>query len=79
MGSANMSQEYKCSGTMILVLIFLLQIFSFIRSDNVLMVIGGQYFNASSREHDMVTSVEVIGQSKSCQVTRCKFSCANST
>ena len=32
------------------------------------MVIGGQNFNASSREHDMVHQVEVLGRDKTCEV-----------
>ena len=36
--------------------------------ENVLMVIGGQNFNASSREHDMVYQVELLGQDKTCEV-----------
>ena len=32
------------------------------------MVLGGQYFNASSRLHDMVHQVEVLGARGSCQV-----------
>lgn len=32
------------------------------------MVIGGQYFNVSSREHDMVRQVEVIGAKKTCEI-----------
>ena len=37
--------------------------------DNVLMVIGGQYFNATTRLHDMVHQVEVLGPHGSCEVT----------
>ena len=37
--------------------------------DNVLMVIGGQYFNATTRLHDMVHQVEVLGPRGSCEVT----------
>ena len=33
------------------------------------MVIGGQYFNASSRLHDMVAQVEVVGPRSSCLVS----------
>ena len=33
------------------------------------MVIGGQNFNASSREHDMVHQVELLGRDKTCEVT----------
>ena len=32
------------------------------------MVIGGQFFNTSTRDHDMVPQVEVLGREKSCQV-----------
>ena len=32
------------------------------------MVLGGQFFNASSRLHDMVSEVEVLGARGSCQV-----------
>ena len=38
------------------------------RGENVLMVLGGQFFNASSRLHDMVHQVEVLGPRASCQV-----------
>ena len=33
-----------------------------------MMVLGGQFFNASSRLHDMVDQVEVVGTRTSCQV-----------
>ena len=33
-----------------------------------MMVLGGQYFNASSRLHDMVHQVEVLGTRASCEV-----------
>ena len=33
------------------------------------MVIGGQYFNATTRLHDMVHQVEVLGPRGSCEVT----------
>ena len=32
------------------------------------MVLGGQFFNTSSRLHDMVPQVEVLGPEKACQV-----------
>ena len=32
------------------------------------MVIGGQFFNASSRLHDTLDKVEVLGPRGSCQV-----------
>ena len=32
------------------------------------MVLGGQYFNTSTRLHDMVHQVEVLGPTKSCEV-----------
>ena len=32
------------------------------------MVLGGQFFNASSRLHDMVSEVEVVGARASCQL-----------
>jgi len=38
------------------------------RCEDVLMVIGGQFFNTSTRDHDMVPQVEVLGRQKSCQI-----------
>ena len=38
------------------------------RAENVLMVLGGQYFNASSRLYDVVAQVEVVGPRGSCQL-----------
>ncbi|XP_023330209.1 kelch-like protein 25 [Eurytemora carolleeae] len=35
---------------------------------DVLMVIGGQFFNASSREHETVSSVEIIGENAVCEI-----------
>jgi len=38
------------------------------RCENVLMVIGGQYFNASTRLRTAINNVEVLGPGKSCEV-----------
>ena len=43
------------------------------------MVIGGQFFNTSTRNHDMVPQVEVLGSQRSCQVGLKVGAAANST
>jgi len=42
--------------------------FGLVAGENVLMVIGGQYFNSTSREHQTTASVEIIGRNSSCEI-----------
>jgi len=39
-----------------------------VEGSNVLMVIGGQFFNTTSRHHETVSSVEVIGEKGLCEI-----------